>query len=81
MNRGETAPDEVKFIASIANDFGLAYLHVMRADFFGQQKGDVVTPARETLDGPALLVNMGFEVETVRKSTGGQRVDGVGWTR
>ena len=55
MNRGETAPDEVKFIASIANDFGLAYLHVMRADFFGQQKGDVITPARETLDGPALL--------------------------
>ena len=30
----------------------------MRADFFGQQKGDVITPARETLKGPALLVNI-----------------------
>ena len=77
MNRGETAPDEVKFIASIANDFGLAYLHVMRADFFGQQKGDVITPARETLDGPALLVNMGFEVDEAKEGVAAGRFDAV----
>ena len=35
----------------------------MRADFFGQQKGDVITPARETLKGPALLVNICVEIK------------------
>merc|ERR1711956_169380 len=39
MNRGDNAAEEVKFLASIANDFNLAYLHVMRADFFGGQNG------------------------------------------
>merc|ERR1712134_157067 len=34
MNRGGKAVEEVKYIASIANDFDLAYLHVMRGDFF-----------------------------------------------
>jgi len=77
MHRGETAPDEVKFIASIANDFGLAYLHVMRADFFGQQKGDVLTPARETLKGPALVVNMGFEVDEAKEGVAAGRFDAV----
>merc|ERR1719324_2357359 len=39
MNRGGKAVEEVKYIASVANDFDLAYLHVMRGDFFGIQKG------------------------------------------
>ena len=30
---------------------------------FGQQKGDVLTPARETLKGPALLVNICVEIK------------------
>jgi N-ethylmaleimide reductase len=37
----------------------LAYLHLMRADFFAQQKGDVVTPARAAFPG-ALVGNMGY---------------------
>merc|ERR1712224_1061760 len=62
MNRGDKAPEEVKFVASIANDFNLAYLHVMRADFFGVQKADVVTPAREVFKN-TLVVNMGYGVK------------------
>ena len=38
---------------------GIAYLHLMRGDFFGVQKGDVVTPARAAFKG-ALIGNMGY---------------------
>ena len=38
MHRGETAPDEVKFIASIANDFGLVRAGVRRAAFDGASR-------------------------------------------
>ena len=54
-----------------------AYLHVMRADFFGVQKGDVITPARETLKGPALLVNMGFEIEEAKEGVAAGTFDAV----
>jgi N-ethylmaleimide reductase len=37
----------------------IAYLHLMRADFFQAQKGDVVTPARANFRG-ALIGNMGY---------------------
>jgi len=40
----------------------LAYLHLMRADFFAQQKGDVVTPAHAAFPG-ALVGNMGYTPE------------------
>ena len=49
----------------------------MRADFFGVQKGDVITPARETLQGPALVVNMGFEVEEAKEGVAAGRFDAV----
>merc|ERR1712146_594220 len=39
MNRGGKAVEEVKYIASVANDFDLAYLHVMRGDFFWHPEG------------------------------------------
>jgi N-ethylmaleimide reductase len=37
----------------------IAYLHMMRADFFGVQKGDVMTTAREVFKGP-IIGNMGY---------------------
>jgi len=60
MNRNGKGPEETKFLAQLANDFDLAYLHVMRADFFGVQSGDVVAPAREAFKN-TLVVNMGYE--------------------
>ena len=66
MFRGEGAVEEVEFIANLANEFDLAYLHVMRANFFGAQKGDVVTPARKTFKN-ALIVNMGYSAEEAEK--------------
>lgn len=37
----------------------IAYLHLMRGDFFGAQKADVITPARAAFKG-ALIGNMGY---------------------
>jgi N-ethylmaleimide reductase len=47
------------YLAAAFDRRGLAYLHLMRADFFGVQKGDVVQPARAALRG-ALVGNMGY---------------------
>jgi N-ethylmaleimide reductase len=49
-----------RHVAAALNPFGLAYLHLMRADFFGVQQGDVVTAAREAYQGN-LMGNMGYQ--------------------
>ncbi len=48
-----------RYVAAKLNERGIAYLHLMRGDFFGRQKGDVVTPARAEFKGN-LIGNMGF---------------------
>jgi N-ethylmaleimide reductase len=47
------------WLAQQLNDFKLAYLHLMRADFYGKQHGDVMTPARAQYKG-VLIGNMGY---------------------
>jgi N-ethylmaleimide reductase len=47
------------YVAAQLNQRGIAYLDLMRGDFFGLQKGDVVTPARVAFKG-ALVGNMGY---------------------
>jgi len=57
------------WLADKLNDFELAYLHLMRGDFFQQQMGDVMTPARDNFQG-MLIGNMGYtaaEAETAIK--------------
>ncbi len=51
-----------RHVAAELNRRGIAFLHVMRGDFFGVQKGDVVTPARAAFKG-ALMANMGYTPE------------------
>ena len=48
------------WLAEQLNRYGLAFLHVMRSDFFGLQKADVMTPARANFKGP-LIGNMGYD--------------------
>lgn len=48
------------YVAAQLNARRIAYLHLMRSDFFQQQKGDVVTPARANFTG-ALIGNMGYQ--------------------
>ena len=54
--------DPVALISHVAAQLSarrIAYLHLMRSDFFQQQKGDVVSPARAHFQG-ALVGNMGY---------------------
>ena len=52
----------MKYLAAHLNPRDLAYVHLMRADFFGKQQADVVTPFKELYSGQ-LIVNMGYSPE------------------
>ena len=47
------------YVAAELNRRGVAFLDLMRGDFFGLQKGDVITAARREFKG-ALLCGMGY---------------------
>jgi N-ethylmaleimide reductase len=47
------------YVATQLNQRGIAFLDLMRGDFFGLQRADVVTPARAAFKG-ALLLGMGY---------------------
>ncbi len=66
----------VSYLAERLNSYELAYLHLMRADFFGQQKADVVTPVRELYKGN-LIVNMGYSAEEADKVVSAGQADMV----
>ena len=50
------------YVAAQLSQRKIAFLHLMRGDFFGVQKGDVMTPARAAFAGP-LVGNMGYTPE------------------
>jgi N-ethylmaleimide reductase len=58
------------------NDYGLAYWHVMRSDFLGQQNGDVMTAARAAYRG-VLVGNMGYTPEEAATAISEKRLDAV----
>lgn len=64
------------WLANKLNDYGLAYLHLMRADFFGIQQGDVITPARAAFKG-ALIGNMGYTAGEAADAIGAGQLDAV----
>lgn len=64
------------WLAKRLNDFELAYLHAMRGDFFGQQKGDVMTPIRENYKG-VLIANMGYTPAEAADAVAAGKVDAV----
>ncbi|MDF1764243.1 MAG: alkene reductase [Oleibacter sp.] len=48
-----------RYMCAHLNQFDLGYLHIMRADFKGEQKADVIANAHEIYEGN-LMVNMGY---------------------
>lgn len=64
------------WLAGELNRFKPAYLHVMRGDFFQQQKGDVLTPARANFKG-VLIANMAYSADEARAAIGAELVDAV----
>lgn len=55
---------------------GIAYLHVMRSDFFQAQQGDVLTPARQYFQG-VLISNMGYTADEAEQAISEGKLDAV----
>lgn len=64
------------WLAKRLNDFNLAYLHIMRGDFFQAQQGDVLTPAREHFKG-VLVGNMGYSADEAADAIAAGKLDAV----
>lgn len=64
------------YVSGKLNERHIAYLHLMRADFFGVQKGDVVSPARASFKGN-LVANMGYSAAEASESIAAGTVNAV----
>lgn len=65
-----------RWLAEQLNGFDLAYWHLMRSDFLGQQTGDIITPARKYYKGN-LICNMGYSAEEANADILNGKVDAV----
>ena len=66
----------IGFLADQLNAYKLAYLHVMRADFFGLQKADVMAVARDKYKG-VLIGNMGYTPKEAEQAIAEGKLDAV----
>jgi N-ethylmaleimide reductase len=66
----------VTWLATKLNDYHLAYLHVMRADFMGIQQGDVMTPIRSIYQG-VIIGNTGYSAEEAEAAISSGKLDAV----
>jgi N-ethylmaleimide reductase len=65
-----------KFLATRLNEYNLAYLHLMRADFFQVQTGDVMSIARAQYKG-VLIGNMGYSSDEAAAAIKDKKLDAV----
>lgn len=63
-------------LAQLLNDYRLAYVHLMRSDFYGKQSGDVISIMREHYKG-VLIANMGYTVEEAQQAVKSGLVDAI----
>ena len=66
----------ISWLANRLNDYHLAYLHLMRGDFFGKQQGEVMKPAREAYRG-VLIGNMGYSAAEAEMAIASGQLDAV----
>ncbi len=66
----------IRYLAEQLNRYDLAYWHVMRADFKGEQKADVIPEARALYQGN-LMTNMGYSKEEANQVIAGNQADTV----
>jgi N-ethylmaleimide reductase len=64
------------FVAQRLSELPLGYLHLMRADFYGAQKGDVLTPVRKAYRG-VLVANMGYTPDEAQAAVQGGAADAI----
>ena len=65
-----------RYVAEQLDRRGIAFLDLMRGDFFGLQKADVVTPARAAFKG-ALLCGMGYTPEEAAQTVSSGTAAGI----
>jgi N-ethylmaleimide reductase len=66
----------VSWLGETLSGLGLAYWHVMRADFLGEQSGDVMSAARAVYRG-VLVGNMGYTAEEAAEAIAAKKLDAV----
>jgi N-ethylmaleimide reductase len=64
------------WLATKLNEYNLAYLHVMRSDFFQQQTGDIMTPIRANYQG-TLIGNMGYTAAEATAAIDAGQIDAI----
>jgi N-ethylmaleimide reductase len=64
------------YLADALNPYHLAYVHIMRGDFYGKQSGDVMTVLRQHYQG-TLIANMGYTPEEANQAIESGLVDAV----
>jgi N-ethylmaleimide reductase len=64
------------WLAQELNSYKLAYLHVMRSDFLGEQSGDIMTPMRAAYQG-IMIGNMGYSAEEAEGAIAVGQLDAV----
>lgn len=65
-----------KYVAKQLTEMKVGYLHMMRADFLGQQTGDVMAAARSEFPG-FLIGNMGYTPNEGDEAIGSGAIDAV----
>jgi N-ethylmaleimide reductase len=66
----------VTWLGEKLSGYGLAYWHMMRADFLGQQSGDVMSAARAAYRG-VLVGNMGYSPQEAAEAIAEKKLDAV----
>ncbi|MFZ6742014.1 alkene reductase [Undibacterium sp. JH2W] len=66
----------IAYLTTRLNEFNLAYLHLMRSDFFQAQTGDVLTVARDNYKG-VLIGNMGYNADEATQAISNSTLDAV----
>ncbi|MBY0346332.1 MAG: alkene reductase, partial [Neisseriaceae bacterium] len=65
-----------EYLAKRLNDFDLAFVHLMRSDFFQAQSGDIMPMMRAHYKG-ILIGNMGYSADEAAIAIGEHKLDAV----
>ncbi len=63
-------------VAQMLDPLNLAYLHVMRSDFLGEQQGELLRPIRAHYRG-TLVANMGYSAAEAARAIAAGQIDAV----
>lgn len=76
-NQSSDALALTEYIATEAERRNLAYLHVIRGNFFGPVTEDILAVARPILKKTTLVSNMGYSVEEAETDIAAKKIDAV----